>query len=271
MTIFLALTGCTHKQAKTYFENCSNESTGGLSIPFSGSIKKHEFRQDCAPDILYSWQANQKVDWSRFPHNPLTKGIYLYTWRTPIATYAFGDIQIRIKLKPNIKFKWFEKNRGEQRLTCPQADQEETIYVLTTTYSKTVSEYLICSPKVMHSWSVNTKAAFYEAKNELIFITSNFKDMPQRFDAFGFGFNRKRIPPLNKEFSSDSYFVNWDGDKIEWSDERLMKSLNSLKKRSIEERELIFYAPDVKANRQEHLSTKVPSYFQLSQDQQKEF
>lgn len=248
----------------SYFDVCNNTPTGGLTIPFWGSIASHSFRPECAPDILYTWQRRKEIEWNNFEKSPLTKGTYLYTWRTPIATYAFGDIQIRLKLKPGVKFKWVVKNRGGPRFLCPQPDQDSTIYVLTTTYAKTVSEYLICSNKVLHSWSVGTKVAYFEAKNEFEYIRSVPDKIEQHFDAFGFGYGRKRIAPLDTKFSSDSYFVNWDGDKILWNDQRLEKNLESLKQDAFSNEERLFFSPDQVPRPMEHYRTTVKSYFQLT-------
>lgn len=271
-SILFILLGCaTQNPARheDYFQVCNHPETGGTTIPFAGTFEKHTTRPECIPDVLYSWQSEEKINWNQFPQNPLTGGKYLYTWRTPVSTYAFGNIQIRLKLRKDIKFRWFIKNRGEVTFRCPADDQDNTVYVLTTTYQKVVSEYLICSPNVLESWSTHTLGAYYEAANEYDYIVKNADPQLQTFDAYGFGFQRKRLNKLNKLYPSDSYFVNWDGYKLKWGDDILRAAILSLKTPKHKQAGEIFYGKGIPGDPKKHFETAVESYFQLSQEQLK--
>jgi hypothetical protein len=145
-------------------------------------------------------------------------------------------------------------------------DQASTIYVLTTTYEKVVSEYLICSPEVLESWSIQTKGAYYEALNEFDFLKENGQRSPQVYDAFGFGFERQKIKIEN----GDSYFINWDHRVIKWSDEKLVGSINTLKNPSHSLQGKIFYGKGIIPDSVLHFKTKVHSYFKLLPEQEKD-
>lgn len=247
-----------------YFSRCSNTANGGLSIPFSGTLDRHEFRPECAPDVLYSWQKEEKINWETFSRNPLRKESYLYTWRTPISTYAYGAIQIRLKLKKGVNFKWVIKNQG-LNFRCPIPELEKTIYVMTTTYEKVVSEYLVCSSDVVESWSVFTKEAQLEAQNEYSYILKHQHETPQKYDAFGFGYGRTRLGNTNPLISSDSYFVNWDGKSNPWSNEILKERIAKMTDGPAR----IHYNEGIKADPEQHFRTNVRSYFELSEKQLK--
>ena len=256
-SIFLfSLLSCawTSPKKTSYFEDCYHHETGGLSIPFRGPYDSHEFRSECAPDTLYVWLEEKKIDWSMYPKNPLRKGVYLYTWRTPLATYAYGKVQIRLKLKPHLKFKWLLKGREREHLFCPQVDQDSTVYVLTTTYSKTVSEYLICSKEVIESWSTGTPHAYQEAKREFEYINSVKNEEPLRYDAFGFLFGRKKWKG-NDQFSSDSFFINWDFREITWSDEKIKTTIELMQKIKTPFRGHVF------GNKEGHFNSQLRLYY----------
>jgi hypothetical protein len=216
------------------WKHCERADLNGATIPFNPD---GTFRPECAPDVLYSWQRREKLMGYKgvaglgrpmnFP--------YLYTWRTPIMTVTYGHVQLRIKLKKGVKFVPIDEDRGSIHRQC-NGDEIDTIHV---GYTKTgVSEYILCSPSVVESWSYDTPEATREMEREQQWVTSHGRES---FDLF--------VRDLNRDWLAE-HVLNEGGYS-----QRLAALKSSGSKGEI------FYADGVPKDRARHFSSKFKSYF----------
>ena len=121
---------------------------------------------ECTPDTVYSWGNWIKTAWfiQNLPANGQWKTFprSLFTTSSAAASFGYGPVPLRFKLKPNLKFKLFvNKNAG----TCD--DYVKVGLVKTSEFDDTVFarlqlrndgssflEYIICSGAVLDSWSL---------------------------------------------------------------------------------------------------------------------
>jgi hypothetical protein len=114
---------------------------------------------DCAVDTLYSWGPEVKIRdlERRIGANGPWQGIRaLYSTVSPITTFGYGPLVVRIKLKPNIIF----QASGYQ--SCAGA-QPNTVYVRYDSFA----DWTICDPSVIHSWSYGTPEIYDEIVREM--------------------------------------------------------------------------------------------------------
>lgn len=214
------------------WKHCERADLGGLTIPFDWY---ETFKPECAPDTVYSWQFPERVGLLA-PKEGDRNAIrfdFLYTWRTPVETVEFGDTQIRLKLKPDARFVLVDETRESRN--C-RSDEKNTIHV---GYRYAVegsirSEYILCDPAVVESWSIDTKEAFAELERERAWILAHGESDYDRFER----------PNSIRSLLGTSII----GDLF-----------SKIRQRSGDGR--IFYAPGVPEDRARHFSTKLPSYF----------
>ena len=249
-----------------YFENCNNPNAGGTTLPFSGTIDKPIFRPECAPDTLYHWVID--LDWDKFQNDVLGGQSYLYTWRTPFSTFGYGDQQIRIKLRKDIRFRWIDEDSRDCRKFSAE-EAESTVFVSWVTYiNANMVDYLICSGKVADSWSTQTKGAALEAQNEFAYAKAHVSLTTQNYDAYIFGKNRTRLTP--DYYKGNLYFADIDDDLhpgISWTDHSLGFNLEVMNEKYSGYPAEVSYAPGVEHSLSEHLFTVVPSIFRMSDKQ----
>jgi hypothetical protein len=251
---------------QNYFDVCHNSYTFGTSIPFKGTPEKSIFISDCAPDTLYSWQKSSRMSLAHFSKTPLVNGKFLYTWRTPLGTFGYGDIQIRIKLKEDVKFRWVKV--GEQ--FCPKDDQENTVYVHAYPFGAFILnavDYILCSKGPVESWSAGTKGAYLESMNELNYISTSAYEHPQPYDSYGIGLFRSKPIPRNVFYPDNPYFISWDNDRgHDWSEKSLLEKINNIKlKKNDFQRKIFCKKKDCQI--QDHFISTKKNYFQLSEEQ----
>jgi hypothetical protein len=253
-----------------YFGKCQNVFANGTSIPFHGTLKFHKFRSKCAPEVLYSWQNFSKKDSGNFKSHPFSGYKSLYTWRTPMGTFGYGTTQIRIKLKKGVVFKWVRKDFGCNDLS--DSEMKNTVLVNLPMPGHSLSDYQLCSPDVVHSWSKNTLGSKLEAMKELEYIVQNMSSKKQKYDSYG-GFTKFR---RHKEDEWDGYFnskylgnINpyfplvMDSD-TNWSMERFEANFALLGERKDDSDGKVFFNAGILQNETDHFKTAVPSYFDLS-------
>ncbi len=248
-----------------YFDRCNNIAAGGTSIPFDGTFESHTFRPECAPEILYSWRTIE--DWTSFSKSPFKRpGSAIYAWRTPLSTFGYGEKQIRIKLKPNVQFKWITNSLEYVGIApkCPVVSEGAVVYVRTLGNKKlnyVASEYILCSLEAIESWSTNTEIAFKEAKREFDYIKNNSGTSPQKYDAYGFGFHRKGR--FEYRFESNPFFFGWLDEETDWELSTLERRFDNLDPNKNDKSELVYTSNGI-ASRSEvlfHFSTNIKSYF----------
>jgi len=253
--------------AQDYFSLCHNAFTFGTSIPFKGTPDKPIFVPECAPDTLYSWQKSSRINLDNFSKSPLINGIFLYTWRTPIGTFGYGDVQLRLKLKKNVKFRWVKT--GDQ--ACPKADQENTVYVHAYPFGVFIAsavDYLLCSKGPVESWSAGSLGAFFEAKNELDFISMRPYEYPQPYDSYGIGFLRTKPVPRSVFYPDNPYFMSWDNDLgHDWSEKGLLKKIENLKIKKFGFQNRIYCHQNEHCDLQNHFQSHETNYFSLTKKQ----
>lgn len=244
----------------SYFEICNNQNAHNTTIPFD---EEGKFRPECAPDTLYSWQPRSRINWDRFTTDPTFGKGYLFTWRTPLATFGYGDVQIRIKLKPDVKFKRISEYSNDCRAYSPDL-WKNTIFVAVFSFGAT--DYMICSPEVAESWSTRTQESKIEALNELNFIRAHKKGHDVNYDAYGFAAGRKRN---SKEYYKNPYFVTADNTKKNWSTKKLKSNLNDMSTVETPSEGKVYFNVGIEPNREKHFLSNSNSYYQLSTQQLK--
>ena len=256
-------------ESTTYFENCNNPNAGGTTLPFSGNLANPVFRPECAPDTLYSWQF--EINLNKFMNDPLFGRTYLYTWRTPLSTFGYGDQQIRIKLKKDIKFRWIDSKDRNCGIFSPE-EAESTVFVAwITDDSVNMVDYLLCSGKVADSWSRGTRGAGMEAENELKFVKAHVDMTTQNYDAYAFGTNRTRL--ASGYYNHNPYFVTVDEDvksDSNWTEVALEDYVQTMDDHTTTDPHIdhVYYADEaVDPSLRKHFSTNVRSYFRLTERQ----
>lgn len=198
----------------------------------------------CEPDVLYSWGPQVKIEdfkkvmgigpWAKFL--PRT----IFTTRSPIATFGYGPVSMRIKLISNVKF----KNSGYY--LCKGTAEE-----LTTVFFRkddSYADWVICSPNVIHSWSYSLKPHY----DEMIKDYQQRKVKPIEADYYG-----------SNQYQQQNIFThNLDGHNF--SEMTLVHYLKGILKQIETNQNGIFYNPDIPENQkniQNHFMTTVPTYF----------
>lgn len=120
----------------------------------------------CLPDTLYSWMGEKVVPWyevNQREHPELLSSGFFF-WRTPLGTYGYGDMSIRIKLKKGVHFRDSGKNWGCADLTGEMVGN--TVNVKTFMWP----DYVICSFDTVESWSYGRPEHLEEMEQELRWI-----------------------------------------------------------------------------------------------------
>lgn len=144
--------------------------------------------QGCRPDTLYSWGGFDKLKW--FADN-LKDGAEwpdklprpLFTTESAAATFGYGPIPMRIKVKPNVVFKRVttDGDNCDAVVSTGQGTAAEfanTIFQRVTVRSDvSFVDFIICSPKVIASWSYATREHYDEIVRDYKWMsTQNYKD-----------------------------------------------------------------------------------------------
>lgn len=140
---------------------------------------------ECSPDTLYSWGSYEKIAW--FLENLSDKDDWsgalprgLFTVHSPAATFGYGQIPMRIKIKPHVKFKLLV---NPQSSTCEglkklnlMTDDEATSTIFTRirldSDSFSFLEHLVCSKDVIESWSFGTAEHYDEILRDHTWMTT---------------------------------------------------------------------------------------------------
>lgn len=197
----------------------------GNQIPFN---KNNEFLPECAPEVLYSWQEEAFVDrfFKRLHQNNQFPIQYLYAFRSPIGTFAYGNESIRIKLKKETSFILLKKNeyRNCDSLTSKHGKQSIFVRLLN---SSNASEYLVCSLEPIESISSGWSENLNEIEKEFKYIQNHKNEDFPLWDSFTKTSNGKpKIPWKEESIDEGSYGNNG------WSLEQLQLRIDFLKNKS---------------------------------------
>lgn len=133
--------------------------------------------EGCLPDTLYSWGNFQKLDYYRknFKSNmdwPKFLARDLYLSSSPISTFGYGPIPIRLKLKEGIKYKL--QKGSSNALQCKDLSEVEKLDTLIINQwsgiRRTGLDYIICSMNLVSSWSFAMPEHYDEMVRELQWI-----------------------------------------------------------------------------------------------------
>ena len=270
----------------------------GLQKNFEGA----DFNPKCALDTLYTWQGQWTIEFLKMNMRPdnifpiptnRRKEKILFFWRGPIATFGYGDYNLRIKLKKNVKFIFV----GGVRNACPKMkNRKNTVLVRSSKGLSELSEYILCNGSAVDSWSYGTKEHYDEALAGLNWIIHRQKsewEPYQRTSSWikealrgNSGFTRVSGNLLNtskifSETKSDSSLAKKSGliDLLKlhnhgvlgyspdvpsqfWSRDTLYKRMLNFYQMSTSGQGKVHYSRDNKSKK-DHFKTRFPTYFNL--------
>ena len=209
--------GYTHKK-------CEALDEGKVVLPIQ--LESQKVIPECAPEVLYVWQNLKIIQYYEkksqegefFPvHSPLV------TWRTPLGEFAFGDYLIRIKLKPNLKF-FLNAGEWEETGGCKYlSDEDKKNTIIFGYYSggKNFSDYVICSPEVIHSWSYGTPKIHQELLQEYVWV----KMHEDQLDLFDRPYKTRKTESFTDQDYDATAFFKFKRNSLNWSETEVLKRL----------------------------------------------
>lgn len=233
------------------YDFCRANDPLGVTVPID---RAGNFYKKCAPDTLYSWQDEAKVvEWLKesTPSNILPIS-YLYTWRTPIGTFAYGKVGVRIKLRRNTFFIRIDRPIHYDP-NCNQLAREfgpnaPNVYIKVHDYEgapRSISEYLICSTAPVESWSVGQPLFLEEMEREIEWIQTHTHD---KYDLY--------IPLQGPvPWKNTTIDAGWFADP--WTEKTLLDRLEDTHTRTPE----IRFRADAIQSLEDHFATNTPVYF----------
>ncbi|MBG08225.1 MAG: hypothetical protein CME68_05665 [Halobacteriovoraceae bacterium] len=306
------------KNAQDVWRGCLKKSVRvGHSIPFVKNNRKvnklagilglqknfegADFNPECALDTLYTWQGQWTIDFLNknmrpdkvfpIPSNKRKETI-MFFWRSPIPTFGYGDYNLRIKLKSDVKFLFV----GGKRNPCLKLkERKKTVFVRVSQGLSELSEYILCNSSSVDSWSYGTKEHYIEALADLNWMVHKNKsewEPYQRTSSWikealrgnsGFVrlnnnivdtvsiFNETKtdsslakkaglLDLLRKKYSIVSYSP--DVPSKFWSRDSLYKRMLLFYRMSESGKGKVYYSNDNKSKK-DHFKTRLPTYFNL--------
>lgn len=128
---------------------------------------------ECSPDVLYSWGPREKMDgfkrtvpddatWSSLIHRPPSpigaREPLLYATISPVATYAYGLIPVRLKIKKGTSYKLTSNVQGSDR---------EIVY-----YPWPGEDFILKTGTYVENWSYGTPEHYDEIVRDIRWIAS---------------------------------------------------------------------------------------------------
>jgi hypothetical protein len=232
------------------YKNCEDPGRGDHLV---ATDKNGQIPAACVPDTFYSWGGAEKLDWFRTHLGDRKAWIKnlprpLFTTQSPVATFAYGPIALRIKIKPGTKTRFLDEDyAGEYCDSLNETEKQNTLVLrfIVTARSGTALDYIFCSTGPIESWSYGTRAHYDEVVNELSWIkTHDAKDYELYFKMAG----------------EDSLFdTGLDGK--DFSEEVLTSNLQQFYSFAASNRGRIYYNTGVPKEEAGHFKTAHPSYF----------
>lgn len=146
-------------------DDCDLESMKWAGIPYDRAGIYHP---ECRPQILYSWLTSSNLIDVNDSIWPFRRG-YAFMFRSPLGSAMYGSFSYRVKLRPDVEYKLEPWTPDHAKCRHPDAEKRRTLYVSQDAASG-FSEYVICSPDIVASWSFGTLEHLEEmrAERELI-------------------------------------------------------------------------------------------------------
>ena len=269
----------------------------GLQKNFEGA----DFNPKCAPDTLYTWQGQWTIDFLNknmrsnkifpIPTNK-SKEKVMFFWRSPIPTFGYGDYNLRVKLKPDVKFLFV----GGKRNPCPKMkNRKNTVFVRVSKGLSELSEYILCNGSAVDSWSYGTKEHYQEALTDLNWIihrpnsewepyqrtsswikealrgnsgflrmNNNLVDTESVFKKTNSNSSLAKKAGLTDLLQKRYSIVNYSPDVPSefWSRDSLYKRMLYFYRLSKSGKGKVYYSKDSN-NKNNHFKTRLPTYFNL--------
>lgn len=220
--------------------------------------------QSCLPDTLYTWQTPERVDeFRKMFSGPKWSDQFnryaLFTHINPVATFAYGYESLRFKLKPNTRFKLVTDHDVEGDV-CHSLSQEELSVTVLVRNNPSLTDWILCSPGPIESWSVGTRHHYDEVVSSTLwyFYESTHRDwLPYR----------RLFPPVSSPLQGvASLFISDDegGRKFDGHDFDQSQLINNLKTfRYLIDRNIgsVFIRHGSAADEMSHFATKHPIYW----------
>jgi len=140
-----------------------------------------QLREECRPDTIYSWGDQVKLDWWQKnvgDQHPWAKNFQhvLYATTSPVGSFPYGPIPIRIKLKKDVNFKLIDARVTAYMIgpACggliPLSEVENTVVTLfwTNTDGRSGVDYILCSSGPIESWSFGQKLHYDEIVDDVL-------------------------------------------------------------------------------------------------------
>jgi hypothetical protein len=126
--------------------------------------------ENCQPDTLYSWQSalgfsTFKTDMASAENLSRFSRGSIFTHINPVATFGYGDYPVRIKLRATVKFKRILDLPTKDAVVgqfCNFLKPEEVKDTVLVRVFNSGTDYILCSPAVVDSWSIFSKRHYDE-------------------------------------------------------------------------------------------------------------
>jgi hypothetical protein len=215
----------------------------------------------CQPDTIYSWSKSFKLVDLVKSANPDAQAWnqpfedLLFAHINPLATFGYGDIGIRIKLKPTTRFKYYGEDRFAFKDYCTQLlttdeERQNTIIVRAFNHPPTSGvDYILCTAGPIQSWSYGTQRHYDE-------IAAS-----QLWNNAGVAANQKNrwISYTVTGGNRDLYSSGLDG--VKWGLEDMLNNFRTMQNVAQRNRGEIFYAPGVAHDEAEHFKSNHRVYW----------
>jgi hypothetical protein len=239
-------TGPNEKVGFTY-QSCSDPDRRFHII----KQKNGKIDKACIPDTFYSWGDFDKIAWYK---QNMGDGKWigelerpLFTTQSPVGTFAYGNVSMRIKIKATTKVKYIEGSGRCEVLT--KKEKQDTMLIRYFTASGdnnyTGVDYIFCSTGPIESWSFGTRAHYDEIVRDYVWIENhNFKDYELYI----------------KDGGVDK-FIGLNIDAHDFTEEKLQGNLNLHRQMANLRAGKVFYAPGADQNPDSHFMTRKPIYY----------
>jgi hypothetical protein len=216
---------------------------------------------ECVPDTLYSWGGAAKVEWYRdhLSDKPWPEQLErsLYTTSSAAATFGYGPIPMRFKIKKGTRFKFFANASPYQcddyvkKNLVNKDELKNTVIVRYELRDSGLAflDYIICSANVIDSWSYGTPENYDEILADVNWMSS--KDF-------------KLWEGYSKQSGHDDFIgndIDGDGMGTDFSQKTLQRRMNFLWFVAHHQLGHVYFPPGSSAKREEHFATSRPIYF----------
>lgn len=235
--------------------NCESPAGQVLKVDSNGYMVP-----ECTPDVLYSWGPQVKLDYlmQKIGGVGWPKEMrMLFLVRSAIGTFGYGDLPVRVKLKPGTRLKVLENHPSYD---CTNLQEENTFYLNYQNFAH-LSDFLICRPDVIESWSNVSETLYNEMIADYKYMAAAGKT-PQTVELYC---SSHVCSDSNHPEQAGLFSQNWDGHDFKYP-----AFLNELKylRTDIERKthSQIYWNPSVPSAERtprRHFHTDVPSHFHL--------